>query len=206
MITTELPVTLTLPGNKAPRSKGVHVSSIIRCIAVEAKILTIEDREDLSLIDGSQEDWWAQLDEVARIRICIGLAWEQWYASQLPEVVDHPGEMEVSNIYMTHDGESVSVLRGPRHPKQALIVHEHKATYKSFNRVSDLHSQFMWMSQIKAYARALNTLHARLHVLFLCGDYTWPIRPQLRCWELEFTQQELDDNWELLCAYRDERL
>ena len=85
------------------------------------------------------------------------------------------------------------------------IVHEVKATYKSTRTVGDLSSQWMWLAQIKAYCKGLDTRHARLHVLFLCGDYTYPIKPVLKVWDIEFTQEEIDANWELLRDYRDER-
>jgi len=207
MVITELPVTLQLPVSRAPRSTGVHVSSIIRCIAVEAKILTIEDREDLSLVDVSQQDWWDGLDEVSKLRIAIGLAWEEWYLGQLEDVVDHPGEMCVEGIYMTHDGESLDLViteRGARH--QILAVHEVKATYKSVNTVGDLSGQWMWQAQMMAYCRGLNCLTAYMHTLFLCGDYSWPIRPCLKKWRNDYTQQDIDDNWSVLRQYRDERI
>src|SRR3990167_10988485 len=50
-------------------------------------------------------------DQTSITRMCIGLAWEEWYIrTQLPEVIDHPGEVEVDKIFMTPDGEELTTL------------------------------------------------------------------------------------------------
>ncbi len=204
---------LYLPEPKTPRSRGLHVSGIIRCIATEAGILKPELADELSLVDVR-----TITDKVAILRINIGLAWEEHYIPMLGDVVDHPGEMSVDGCYMTHDGESTSVIiTGSYH--YALHVHEVKATYKSAKSVSNknttivdaaefkwLEGQWMWMAQIKAYCLASGTRYAFLHVLFLCGDYKYPITPRLEIWRIEFTQEEVDSNWETLMAYKTQRL
>lgn len=200
MITKSIPVTLTLPPSKTPRSQGVHVSSIIRCIATETGILRPEWAEELSLVDVREIR-----DPVAIARINMGLAWEEHYIPMLQDVVDHPGEMHVQGIYMTHDGESVDVIITEDREFMAVVVHEVKCTYKSTKTVGDLSSQWMWLTQIKAYCKGLRTRFAKLHVLFVCGDYSWPMSPLLMCWEIEFTQEEIDMTWELLTDYRDHR-
>lgn len=232
MRVTSVPANLILPPSAVPRSHGIHVSGIIRCIATEMGLLKAEYVEELSLTDVREIR-----DPVALLRISIGLAWEEYYIrsvlSQTDGVEDHPGEMQVDGIYMTCDGESVDVIItepfanlgrgvGPAFPKaggelpsvygiryvqnsQPIVkIHEVKATYKSTKTVGALEQQWMWMSQVKAYCKGKDTLHAKMHVLFLCGDYTFPITPQLRCWDILFTQQEIDANWDLLRSYRDE--
>lgn len=202
MIVTEIEVPLFLPPSRVPRSVGVHVSSVIRCIATEQGILKPEWAEELSLSDVR-----VITDPVALIRISIGLAWEEWYIPQIlgPTlgVADHPGEMEVDGLYATHDGESLSVIITD---KMYLTGHEVKATYKSTKTVGLLKDQWMWLAQMKAYCRCMRTRFFILHVLFLCGNYKMPITPQLKHWHLEFTQQEVDDNWDLLTQYRDEKM
>ena len=147
-------------------------------------------------------------DPVAKLRINIGLAWEEHYIPLVGNIVDHPGEMQVDGIYMTHDGESVDIIITPnRKPGQMVhFVDEVKATYKSTRTVGDLSSQWMWMAQCKAYCKGLETRFARVHVLFLCGDYSYPISPMLKVWQVEFTREEIEMNWELLRDYRDYRL
>jgi hypothetical protein len=204
MKSIEIPVNLTLPESRTPRSEGVHVSSVIRCIATETGILKPEWAEELSLVDKRDIT-----DPTAILRISVGLAWEEYY---IPThlgpvgVVDHPGEMCVQDIYMTHDGESLDVIITDRRREIALVVHEVKATWKSTKTVGDMTSQWLYLTQIKAYCKGLNTRFAKIHILFMCGDYTYPIKPQIKCWLLEFTQEEIDDNFELLTEYRDHRL
>ncbi len=199
----EVPVSIYLPPPKTPRSEGIHVSNIIRCIAMESGLLKRELMEEIELVDVREIT-----DPVAILRINIGLAWEAHYIPMLPDVIDHPGEMEVDGIYMTHDGESVSVIITsiPTVKKMAVICHEVKATYKSTRTVGDLRTQWMWLAQVKAYCRALNTRFAMIHVLFICGDYSYPITPLLKCWQVEFSEEEITDNWDLLKGYRDYKL
>lgn len=201
MKVTELQVDLFLPPPKVPRSDGVHLSAIIRGLAVEAGILKTSYAEELSLVDVREIT-----DPVAVLRISIGLAWEQYY---IPEILgptmgvdDHPGEMCVDGIYMTKDGESVDVLVVDTRPDCVQIVHEVKATYKSTKTVGDLRDQWMWLAQMKGYCKGTGTRIAILHCLFLCGDYSYPIRPCLKAWQVEFTEQEIEENWQLMLDYK----
>lgn len=210
MIYSAVPVILAPPASPHVRSQGIHVSRLIKGIAVEMGILRSEWGADLSLaeVSHSKDAWWSALDPVSKLRISLGLAWEEWYAQQLPDVLDHPGEMCREGIFMTHDGESVSRVFDCAAQQHGFhtVVHEHKCTFKSYNTVVDLPSQFMWLAQMKAYCGSLDTRFAALHVLFVCGDYSYPISPMLMRWDIEFTQAEIDDNWALLTDYRDARL
>lgn len=203
---------LSLPISKTPRAEGIHVSALIRCVAIETGILKKEwaSIEDISLTDLRQIT-----DPTAVLRISIGLAWEEWYIPQIPGVADHPGEMEVDDIYMNHDGESLDVIiTGRDAGKCAIILHEVKATYKSSrdtngdqkDQIEWLNKQWMWIAQAKSYCKGRGTRYILLHVLFICGDYSYPIRPVLKIWAIEFTQKEIDDSWQLLKDYRDHRL
>ena len=196
---------LFLPAPKTPRSVGTHVSSIIRCIATEAGILKADWAEELSLVDVR-----TITDLTAILRISIGLAIEQYY---IPEILsmygveDHPKELHYDGVYMTHDGEDESVIITLDESFKKIHsltkrVHEVKATYKSTKTVGDLESQWMWLAQMKAYCIAVGTRFAVMHCWFLCGDYSYPIRPQRVVWEIEFTQDELDNNWTLLADYK----
>lgn len=199
MITSLVTPVLTFPQGGAPRSEGVHVSRVIKKIAADAKILKPEWIEDLSLVEVRDNDaWWAGLDDASRLRMSIGMAWEDWYVPNLSGVAYHPGEMCLDGIYMTHDGESLDVIVGEHGPQHTVCVHEVKATYKSTKTVGDLETQWLWLAQTKAYCKGLGTRIAYLHVLFLCGDYSFPIRPQLKVWQIEYTQEEIDDNWDLI--------
>lgn len=192
------------------RTPGMHVSRIIRSIAIESKILKTEEAQSLSLIEmgGGDDEWWRSLDPVAQLRVAIGMAWEDWYLSKVPNVVYQPGEMTVEGVYLTPDGESLDMIVVERYETYVLAIHECKATYKSTKTVGNFESQWMWMAQIKAYCKAAGCRVAYVHVLFLCSDYKYPISPSLgpdkvqpQVWRLEFDQQEIDDNWDLLMTY-----
>jgi hypothetical protein len=216
MLVTHVPIVLPHPAPKSPRSPGVHVSTLIKGIAQETGFLPPDDLDELGLVNllsKTGEAWWETLDHVAKLRISLGLAWEEWYIPQLEAmgVVDHPGEMEVEGIYMTHDGESMDrIVRGRLEP----VIHEVKATYKSINTVGlDLATQWMWLTQTKAYCKGAGATRAYLHVLFMCGDYKMPIRPrlgpidgQMTCYCIDYTPEEIQESWTLLRDYRDERL
>lgn len=195
MIITPVPVKLTLPPPSVPRGKGIHISGLIRGIAIEMGILKADTIDDARLADVREIT-----DPVAVLRICIGMAWEEWYIPNVltkAGVVKHPGERKVDGIWMTPDG--VSGKNG------STRIHEVKATYKSINTVGDLSKQWMWLTQAQAYCRGFNTTHARFHVLFLCGDYKMPIRPVISSWDIEFSDEEIHTTWDLLKTYRDMR-
>jgi hypothetical protein len=201
MIVTPVQFKLVLPSSEG-RSPGIHVSSIIRNIAIEEGILAPESIEELSLIEPKEI-----VDPVSLARIGLGIGWERYYIpevlSRFHNVEDHPAEVSHDGVYLSRDGESVSVIITVDGPEWATVVHEVKCTYKSIKTVRNLDSQWMWLAQIKAYCIARNTRFAVLHVLFVCGDYTYPMRPVSLAWQLEFTQRELDSNWDLLREYKD---
>lgn len=203
MIVESIDPVVPRPNSGSERSPGVHISSVIRNIAFENKVLKAEWIEDFDLIEvsGSSDQWWSRLSPDVQLKVAMGLAWEEYYGNALGDVAYHPGEMELDGIYMTHDGESVTFLR----LDAELALHEFKLTYKSTKTVGELATQWLWLAQMKAYCKALGTGIAYMHVLFVCGDYKFPIRPQLKVWRLTFTERELDDNWELMTSFVEHR-
>lgn len=203
-VTVESPL-IRLPKLKMHRSPGIHVSSIIRCIAIEGKLLEQHFVEELELADMDSD---ILTDPVVLIRISMGLAWEQYYVPLIgDEVVDHPGEMKLDGVFMSPDAEELSFVIEAEKRKMIHYIHEVKCTYKSTNTVGIFHTaaalkkNWMWLAQIKSYCCAAKTLYAKLHVLFVCGDYSYPIRPQLKIFTFKFTQEELNENWALMSDY-----
>ena len=204
-------VPLFIPPPKVARSVGVHVSGIIRCIATETGILKPEWAEELSLIEVKQSMRFS--DPIVAIRVSMGLAWEDYYIREIlaPEgVIDHPGEYECDGIYMSPDGEELSSILIDRRQVRMIKVHEVKCTYKSTNTVGEtegeLLSQFMWLAQIKAYCHAVKSVMADLHVLFVCGDYSYPISPIKKRFRIVFEPDEILDNWQMLREYKEQRM
>jgi hypothetical protein len=212
-----IPTTLTLPSG-TPRTTGMHVSRIIAAMAVEAKILKTSTAAALDLIElpGQSAEWWATLKTVDRLRILLGLAWEQMYLATLEGVSPHPGELCVEDIYMTPDGESMDVILTERGEEGYLLaVHEVKATYKSVKTVDNpFETQWMWRTQALSYVKGLKEKYQvpvgriYLHILHLCGDYSYPIGPSLgpskdvaQIWRADFDDAEIETSWELLTDY-----
>jgi hypothetical protein len=177
-------------------------------MAVEYGLLNKEWVQDMGLVEiqGGGEAWWNGLDEVSKLRMSLGLAWEQYYLPLLPGMVHQPGEMCCENIFMNQDGESLETVTVERRQRTVLAIHEVKVTYKSLNTVADIQKEWLWLMQLKGYCKAKQTCLAYLHGLFVCGDYGYPIQPKKRIWKILFDQSEIDDAWELATNYRDHRL
>ncbi len=202
MIITEVDIPLKLPISEG-RASGVHQSAVIRSMAVENGEL---DKKWVG------DDWEPNLDDGGEItdqshilRVALGLAWEQWYLPFLADigVVEHPGELELDGIYMNPDGESVDVIITQENKEtHQLIIHECKFTYKSERNYSP-DNQWMHMRQLLGYCKAKGTRYGMLHVIFACGDYSYPIHPTRKVWLLEFTKEEIDASWAQIKGYRD---
>lgn len=197
-----MPAVLSLPEDRAPRSPGIHESGVLRGIAYESGILDPKWVDDLSLVDVHQPDWWMSLTSDSKLRILIGLAWEELYAKTLPHVNFHPGELELNGIYLTPDGDALdTIYREDGTGTMGIVGHEFKSTYKSTKTVGDLRDAWLWLTQAKAYCKAMEITVMFIHVLFLCGDYKYPIKPQLKVWRVEFTQGEIDETWDMITGY-----
>jgi hypothetical protein len=200
----EIPIDMTYPQSKEERTPGIHVSNVLRLIAQENGVLKKERAEEFGLVDlqgTSGEEWWARLPLDVQLKICMGLAWEEWYIPQLEDVLDHPGELCIEGIYLTPDGESLDTVITFGGELLILCIHEVKLTYKSLNTIGNLSTQWLWLAQTKAYCKAKQTLVAYLHVLAVCGDYSRPIRPVLKVFRIIFTQAEIDENWDVIRGY-----
>lgn len=93
------------------------------------------------------------------------------------------------------------------------VLEEFKSTEKSLAK--DPAKQFYWHMQMKTYLKAkqlkFGSAHrwARLWCLWLCGDYgkDWggPMiigkKKVMTCWWIEYTQQEIDNNWWVLMEW-----
>lgn len=209
MIIQPVEIELGFPGNERPRTPGVHVSKIIKSLALQKGKLDpkwASGEVGLVEVGDSGQQFWDSLDPPSKLRMSMGMAWEEWYIPQLGDVVKHPGELFLDNVYMTHDGESLDIVSHEGTEQYAVAVHEIKLTYKSTNTVGDLRREWMWITQTQCYCKALKTNIAYVHALFVCGDYARPIQPQLKCWRVQYDQSELDKTWEEIIGHMRMRL
>jgi hypothetical protein len=139
-------------------------------------------------------------------RVAMGLAWEEWYGAQHPEIDFHGiGEIVRDGIIGSPDGLEAT-------QDGELIVHEIKLTWKSSrdDRESPearLAAEWMWMAQIKCYMAMLAKIasapvaRACLHVFWVCGNYKGS-GPQAKRYELEFDPAEVESTWKQIEAVR----
>jgi hypothetical protein len=130
-------------------------------------------------------------------RVQVGLLFESMLEEALIRrfSVSRPGEVvSDEGIYMSPDGVNPTLLAGE----------EYKATYiSSAKGITDEDGQPLdkfvhWFVQMKGYAKWLGVTRFILRVLFLAGDYSFPIGPQFKSWDITFTDEEIDENWTML--------
>jgi hypothetical protein len=167
---------IVLP-NDGSRSAGLHVSDVIRAVALQVGILKGYDGP------GFGQD---------RLCMALGIAWENWVSTLHPGILMHPGEYLKDGLALSPDGISFDVGRdGVRN-----MVHEFKVTWKSMRR--SVEEEWMWLCQIKSYCYVVDTNLAQLHVLWINGDYRDVNGPHYCIYDLEFSERELYENWEMI--------
>jgi len=194
------------------RSGGLHLSAILRHLALQMKVL--DAKYDTPLTDDNS------------LMAQIGIAWEDYLAKhQFPNIEFHPGELICDGIAMSPDGisspdsEDYAELIGV--DRESWILEEFKSTRKSsrdFKEALRLKADKvkLWLWQIMSYRRALNRICepgtecyvARLHVLFMNGNYSKDFNdpeagPVNKIFRLVFSPEELDDNWLMVVSHRD---
>jgi hypothetical protein len=156
------------------RSAGLHVSTVISSF----------ERENMGIFKGEGMD--AQALEEYRM---LGFLFERVLYDIIfkDENIQRLGEFEHDGLILTPDAINLGRGRGV----------ESKATFRSMkNDVLDMTGEFAtWWMQMMAYAKALGINLWDLWVLFIRGDYGKNGRPQMRHWEIEFEQWEVDLNW-----------
>lgn len=183
-VTHNYPISLA---NDDTRTPGVHVSDVIRSIAVKIGKLKEYEAEELADIEVR-----FPADAQSTLRIALGLAWENWIASALPWIEFHFGEVQLEGIFMTPDGIS-DVIGIDRNTHSYL--HEFKLTWKSSKR--DIRDEWYWLSQVMAYLKKMKLRAAVVHIYYVNGNYRGS-GPQRRSYHLVFTQAEIDANWTMI--------
>lgn len=187
------------------RSPGLHVSEIIRAVALQPSLalFTEEDRDD-----------------EAPLCVALGMGWE-WIAARLyPEMNWQPGEVEREGIFGSPDG--ISLISG-EFGKYILtdepVIDEFKFTGKSqrvkgakpmpngtllAKDLKDIRTEWMWMQQGMSYCNMhdLRPTVARFHICWSKGPYTYPMKGVYMRYLVKFEPHELIGNWEMLTGHR----
>lgn len=128
--------------------------------------------------------------------LAMGLAWEQYLEKALVQAgvnAERPDAIETAE----------GVLFSPD-----LIV------FNGDNRVGEIKLTFMgvsqdlsepkfdkWLTQVKFYCEAMEIPRAVFYVLFVNGDYKKNREPVLWKYLVEFTKQELGENYQMLMRH-----
>ena len=158
------------------RSSGVHLSGVIKYVLTTAGLLTDED-----------------ISDEMPLRMAVGMAWEAFCVQLWPEMIWQPGECSRGGVIGSPDGITGSCLE------------EFKATWKSRLEKSEtkgvrppqkrIVEQRGWMMQIAGYLHMMGLTEARLHVLWVMGDYRGS-GPQYVTYRLRFSPEELTRMWD----------
>jgi hypothetical protein len=164
------PVTLPFPfGCAPPRTQGIHVYDIIASIMKD-----IGEKQYKS-------------DDQGRITMEMGFLWERALEHAWGEQLGvRVGEIVVDGIIGSPDGLLVG---------SETVLQEYKCTWMSSNKAPE--ENFKWLLQTKAYCFMLECVKCQLHILHVNGDYR-PPRAQYKVWNIEYSPQELIDNWKVL--------
>lgn len=169
------------------RTKGIHVTDILRKIAIDTKQLTLRDLDD----------------EFAPIRVFLGVCWEMGCVRLYKDIEWQPGEVVRDGIIGSPDG--VSVIKGE------LCIEEFKYTNKSIrvpggdkNSLRDIVKEWLWRNQILAYM----ALHpdqprlARWHVCWAMGNYTFPYEERYVRYLVRAEDREVEGCWAMLKKWK----
>lgn len=190
------------------RTPGIHLSGIIRVLAIKHGVLKDNaPEEDLSFVIENTPPGVACTSPHI-MRIVAGFAWENWCAThvtQLLSTVGHtlihqPGELMKDGVIMSPDGIELSPLE--------IILHEFKLTWTS--SAKPVQSRIMWLWQTMGYLIGLSDKFGQrctkvvLHPYYVNGDYRENRHPVYLPVMLEFEWAEIEKNWELMLAWKDQ--
>lgn len=226
MLIREMQGSFNLRHGAAPRTPGRHVSEVIRELALSRGIWKQDDQDELDFTlakyHAGHGENIVKMYPAAIYRIAAGLAWEEWYGNQVPDINFHGiGELNRDRIIGTPDGLKFEPQTGEG------VVPEIKYTWKSSRSdredpLERLMKEYPWTCQICSYCRLCTvgpvklwhqgnvTLASdnlvrkgELHVFWSNGNYKGS-GPELRVYGIEFTPEEVLANWNVIKAKSDE--
>lgn len=150
----------------------MHLSGII-------KYCLYSDRKELDL-------------DTFPLNMACGMSWEDWSVGLYPYVMWQPGPESLDSVICTCDGLSAMDIEGEG---REVVIEEWKATWKSMHTHNNILAETVWMWQLAGMLKIHGLRFARLHVLWVNGNYR-PPQPKYMTYLIEFSQAELDKFWE----------
>lgn len=128
--------------------------------------------------------------------LALGLAWEQYFERLL---IAHGVDAKRPPAFETANGIKFS---------PDLLVYngqdrlgEIKLTFMSVSEDLSEPKFAKYLTQAMLYAHGLKMRHVVFYVLFVNGDYKANRGPQLYKFYIEFSQRELDEEWDTMMAH-----
>lgn len=167
------------PKSAGHRSSGVHLSGIISYVLETSGLVEKSDTDEMGLA------------------VAVGVAWEEFAVGLYPEMRWQPGEVHLDNVYGSPDGLTKGVdqngVLADGENGIPMVLEEFKATWRSRASKPPLTNR-RWMWQLAGYCRMMGLHYARMHVLWINGNYK-NYQPEYYTYLFEFEQQELDRFW-----------
>ena len=184
--------------NAGPRSSGVHLSGILRKMALKYGKLPAEYASSNlgQLIRDTAFEDAGRVPQL--VKAAFGMAWEDWIVrhvgSWCPGFIHQPGELIRDNIRGNLDGISFNDAGQP-------VVHEFKFTFKSMSR--SIADEWLWLAQITGYAALVreylgqSCTEAFLHVAYAMGDYSRGdgSGPKYQPYRILMEEEEVERAW-----------
>jgi hypothetical protein len=189
---------LTRPVRPLVRAPGAHVSDIIKYIAIEISGWLKKGERD---------------EEEFGLLMAMGIAWEEFVFSLLPDALWQPGERIRDQIAGNADGIGPRLrlnesLFDPRNPvsRWVSLVEETKLTTKCVFDGEEIFHHNLYMHQGRAYCNLYDTDIVRWRVNHIRGDYGklgLPWGPIYKIYTVQFSEQEINMTWRMLMKHRD---
>ena len=154
-----------------PRSPGIHLTNITNDI-----YYTVLHGKD----NRTDNQIWGE----------VGFIWEELLTMAFREkLANRPGEIMLEGVAMSPDGMDW----------ENWVVHEYKVTWRSSAKLPV--DDERWMMQAKGYCKGLGAKTVVMKILYLMGDYRENREPVYKVYEIVFSPQELEENWQMVMAH-----
>lgn len=177
------------------RTPGTHLSGILRYIAISSKLLKGIDPVTGKWEGDADSDL---LEEDMPLRMCMGMAFEEWIAVLYPDMLWQPGELFQDGVIGSPDGLTVDDEHGP-------IIEEFKCTWKSSRQGIMDPKHTLWHWQGEGYAYMYGTQLVRYNIFWVNGNYDRAKGaggPQYTRYLVEYSPAELKNIWKMILMNR----
>lgn len=180
-----------------PRTPGLHLSNILRAMAIHTNIF--KDTDDLDILIPNIDP--LKVGKSGPLMRCVmGYAWENWVAANiLKKARFHPGEFFLDGVIMTPD-----CLEEDEH---WLTLHEIKWTFKSSAPPFSKHELWLWQGACymkavaKTYGAKISECRLIYHPCYVKGNYQG-INTEYSPVEVRLTEGEVDGVWKIVSENR----